>query len=416
MKYDRYRFYATLDEKTCPVCGDLDMEVFAVNDALEGKNKPPMHPNCRCVIHSAPSDEEKEDIKRNIKVVDPETGKKMYKDLPPGMTFNQWKAEISGMPERVAVDPDLRWMANHGIERNQIDPTFRAMAMNVREDTTSEHFSARGIFNSANDERLGAMPAAYTSSTVIINDIFDEAKTLDDIERIAKEKYDIDMVNFDKLFEKDIDGKIDYENDKNKEVVKLIKGTMNNHSTCMQNDPKTASYQKVIRVTDELKEDEMIRTVPVKGEDGKFRTETLLSQPYFSDPKKLRDEVDKQVRLGWFCEGTTAENLINHDFIHSMHCTITYESGKLDDLMTTEEMEEVCKTDTRRMMKAYFNEKGIVSKGLWTDKLSKISGFAAHKDWEGFAEAGGNVINMGDNAKPLSKDIYKWLRSILYKQ
>lgn len=44
---DKYRFVATLDTRTSPICQKLDGEVFDTKDAQAGKNLPAMHPNCR---------------------------------------------------------------------------------------------------------------------------------------------------------------------------------------------------------------------------------------------------------------------------------------------------------------------------------------------------------------------------------
>lgn len=46
----RYRFHASLDEKTCLDCWKLDGMSFSVDAGLEGENLPPIHPNCRCYI------------------------------------------------------------------------------------------------------------------------------------------------------------------------------------------------------------------------------------------------------------------------------------------------------------------------------------------------------------------------------
>lgn len=44
----QFQFQATFDERTCPVCGQLDGKRFDVDKAEVGVNYPPMHPNCRC--------------------------------------------------------------------------------------------------------------------------------------------------------------------------------------------------------------------------------------------------------------------------------------------------------------------------------------------------------------------------------
>lgn len=43
-----YEFMATLDSRTCAVCGALDGKRFKVAEAQTGVNYPPMHPNDRC--------------------------------------------------------------------------------------------------------------------------------------------------------------------------------------------------------------------------------------------------------------------------------------------------------------------------------------------------------------------------------
>lgn len=48
----KYIFVATLDKKTCPVCGSLDSKIFKVSDAKDGVNLPPMHEGCRCTTRA----------------------------------------------------------------------------------------------------------------------------------------------------------------------------------------------------------------------------------------------------------------------------------------------------------------------------------------------------------------------------
>ena len=42
-----FQFLATLDNRTSPMCINLDGKVFPLEEAETGKNCPPMHPNCR---------------------------------------------------------------------------------------------------------------------------------------------------------------------------------------------------------------------------------------------------------------------------------------------------------------------------------------------------------------------------------
>lgn len=43
-----YKYLATLDYRTCHICGALDGMVFKVSEIREGENYPSMHPRCRC--------------------------------------------------------------------------------------------------------------------------------------------------------------------------------------------------------------------------------------------------------------------------------------------------------------------------------------------------------------------------------
>ena len=43
----KYQFLAVLDSRTSHTCSDLNGEVFKTENATEGENYPPMHPNCR---------------------------------------------------------------------------------------------------------------------------------------------------------------------------------------------------------------------------------------------------------------------------------------------------------------------------------------------------------------------------------
>lgn len=81
----RYEYVATLDERTCPVCGGLDGKTFPLDDAKAGVNFPPMHPNCRCTHIAAFADE----MKTGQRIARDGKGKTVY--VPESMTYEQWK-------------------------------------------------------------------------------------------------------------------------------------------------------------------------------------------------------------------------------------------------------------------------------------------------------------------------------------
>jgi SPP1 gp7 family putative phage head morphogenesis protein len=43
-----YRFLAALSDRTCPICENLNGQVFEIKEASPGVNAPPIHVNCRC--------------------------------------------------------------------------------------------------------------------------------------------------------------------------------------------------------------------------------------------------------------------------------------------------------------------------------------------------------------------------------
>ena len=89
----KYRFVATLDERTCPVCGRLDGQVFYLKDAQPGVNFPPMHRNCRCVHTAVLTDKARKDLKRRGRDAE---GKDIL--VPQSMTYSEWQAKY--MPKK----------------------------------------------------------------------------------------------------------------------------------------------------------------------------------------------------------------------------------------------------------------------------------------------------------------------------
>ena len=84
---EKYTYYATLGSKTCDVCAALDGKTFNIDEGIEGKNKPPIHPHCMCYTVIG-------DVKLTSRLArDPETGKN-YK-VRSDMTYNEWYEGLS---------------------------------------------------------------------------------------------------------------------------------------------------------------------------------------------------------------------------------------------------------------------------------------------------------------------------------
>ena len=86
MKIEKYQFLATLSERTCDVCGNLDLKIFNVKDMISGKNCSPMHPSCRCTSLLYYEDEDDEDAMRFARN---KNGKRI--EVPANMKYEEFK-------------------------------------------------------------------------------------------------------------------------------------------------------------------------------------------------------------------------------------------------------------------------------------------------------------------------------------
>lgn len=98
---ERYRFIATLDNRTCECCAALDGKVFDLAKAKAGTNYPPMHPFCRSTTIADFVDEELAGLERRAKDKDGNTVR-----VPEGMTYEQWKQGLSGNDGAVQITLD----------------------------------------------------------------------------------------------------------------------------------------------------------------------------------------------------------------------------------------------------------------------------------------------------------------------
>lgn len=102
---DKYTYYATLGSKTCDVCGALDGRTFDTSAAREGKNKPPIHPHCRCYTVVG-------DVKLKSRLArDPVSGKN-YK-VRGDMTYQEWKNSLTD-EQKAAMKQYNKYVDNSG--------------------------------------------------------------------------------------------------------------------------------------------------------------------------------------------------------------------------------------------------------------------------------------------------------------
>lgn len=91
---NKYQILATLDERTCQDCGQLDLHLFEVGKEIIGVNYPPFHPNCRCTTvpyfepdeFDKPTERIAKDKNNNPYMVD---GKLTYDEWKQGLTHHK---------------------------------------------------------------------------------------------------------------------------------------------------------------------------------------------------------------------------------------------------------------------------------------------------------------------------------------
>ena len=86
---EKYQIIATLDSKTCGICGELDNKVFDVDKAVAGVNMAPFHCFCRCTDVPFYDDEDLSGQTRVARNVD---GNSI--EVPADMSYEEWKAQF----------------------------------------------------------------------------------------------------------------------------------------------------------------------------------------------------------------------------------------------------------------------------------------------------------------------------------
>lgn len=106
-----YQFDASLDLKTCSICGAMDGMTFKTSERETGVNYPPVHPRCRCTtVPVTEFDAGGQRAARNL-----ETGKTEYVDRD--MTYTEWhKKYIENDPEGALAEKMSR---NHTSDTKQ---------------------------------------------------------------------------------------------------------------------------------------------------------------------------------------------------------------------------------------------------------------------------------------------------------
>ena len=88
---EKYQILATLDSKTCDICGDKDGEVYEVGKEITGENMPPFHCFCRCTDVPYYDNDDRSGETRVGR--DYETGEDI--EVPANMTYKEWRKQYT---------------------------------------------------------------------------------------------------------------------------------------------------------------------------------------------------------------------------------------------------------------------------------------------------------------------------------
>lgn len=109
---EQYRYLATLDFKTSPICQELDGKTFNTEDAKVGRNYPPMHPNCRGTTTAYFEDEPE-----FIRIARDANGQTYY--VPENITYKEWFDSLSE-DEQGKMRLNLKQHQNHKDDVEQL--------------------------------------------------------------------------------------------------------------------------------------------------------------------------------------------------------------------------------------------------------------------------------------------------------
>lgn len=105
---EKYKYLATLDERTCERCSPLDGKIFSLKDKIEGVNYPTLHPYCRCTT-TLPTTYAKRWAR------DPLSGRG-YKIKD--MTYDEWIESLTDK-QKEAFDKHVVMYRNRGSDKKQ---------------------------------------------------------------------------------------------------------------------------------------------------------------------------------------------------------------------------------------------------------------------------------------------------------
>lgn len=211
---DEYMILATLDRRTCEICGSQDTNHYKIKDAKIGINMPPFHPNCRCTttVYFEDDDLPGERMMRDDK------GKSVKTDY---MSYDEWKkkyvdkADDNGYNINDKVEKDYRSLSEKDISRLQEISNEVYSSFSAEEKVALSEYTQGGYLD-INSDLANGIDNYYEK---YINNAIDKFQMDQDIitYRGTKEKYYQDYKVGD-IFE----GKVLYSTSVNYEQAKAF--------------------------------------------------------------------------------------------------------------------------------------------------------------------------------------------------
>ncbi|MDO4267445.1 MAG: minor capsid protein [Eubacteriales bacterium] len=150
---EKFEFDATLDGRTCEICGSMDQKVFPMSAFEIGVTAPPIHPRCRCDTSPAFDDWDEFGVIVERSARDPETGKTVFVDG--SLNYGEWKKRFVEGDEK-GYEVTLTQAMKAAVLR-YVSPAATALNDKLRRGTQLTDFERQWIMDL--DEALEYFPA-----------------------------------------------------------------------------------------------------------------------------------------------------------------------------------------------------------------------------------------------------------------
>lgn len=140
LNIEKYRFIATLDNRTSEMCQENDNKIYKISERKAGINFPPLHPNCRSTTVAVFEDEDIENLQRRAR---DENGKPIL--VPQNMNYKEWyKQNVTNTNKNAIIEKipnNIKDFYNYlsknnklenltTFKRNEIDGVIRGKELN----------------------------------------------------------------------------------------------------------------------------------------------------------------------------------------------------------------------------------------------------------------------------------------------